>query len=240
MDEFVKGVFTAPVATLLIVFGMPFLLIAVVGNISGKIEPGVKGRIASGVLGGALLFIGLAMHFTQDVSKSFPIPSEHAELNKATMPPEKATNGEASATRESIEAMPNTSGQEAKMSSGSVGSARSVADNEPNDHIAAAQLITEGTAIRGSLATNQDRDFYKFNAPGSGTRVILRKLSVPGFNGTVDIYDAVENQIASGTTFGDQTISLFFESVAGAVYYIVVKSLHYKSRGDYELVMRKE
>ena len=49
MDEFIKGVLTAPLATLLIVAGILFLFVAVVGNISGKIEPGVKGRIASGV-----------------------------------------------------------------------------------------------------------------------------------------------------------------------------------------------
>jgi hypothetical protein len=65
MDEFVKTVFTAPVATLFIVAGILFLLIAVVGNISGKIEPGVKGRITSGVLGLTFVLIGLAMHLTQ-------------------------------------------------------------------------------------------------------------------------------------------------------------------------------
>lgn len=48
MSELITGIFSAPIATLFVVAGMVFLLIAVVGNISGRIEPGAKGRIASG------------------------------------------------------------------------------------------------------------------------------------------------------------------------------------------------
>src|SRR6185369_773791 len=39
-----------------------FLGVAVVGNISGKIQPGVYGRIAAGALGGLLLLYGIANH----------------------------------------------------------------------------------------------------------------------------------------------------------------------------------
>jgi hypothetical protein len=44
MGAVIKAVFAAPLATLFIVAGMLFLLIGVVGNISGKIEPGEKAR----------------------------------------------------------------------------------------------------------------------------------------------------------------------------------------------------
>lgn len=77
MDEIVKGVFTAPLATVFVVAGMIFLLIAVVGNIGGKIEPGTKGRVISGILGLALIITGLAMHLTQQAPQ-IPIPSEKA------------------------------------------------------------------------------------------------------------------------------------------------------------------
>jgi hypothetical protein len=50
MDEIVKGIFTAPLATVFVIAGVIFLLVAVVGNISGKIEPGAKGRVISGRL----------------------------------------------------------------------------------------------------------------------------------------------------------------------------------------------
>jgi hypothetical protein len=65
MNELAKAVFTAPLATIFIVAGILFLLIAVVGNISGKIEPGEKGRIVSGVAGIIFIFLGLAMHVMQ-------------------------------------------------------------------------------------------------------------------------------------------------------------------------------
>ncbi|HHW77490.1 MAG TPA: hypothetical protein GX399_10785 [Xanthomonadaceae bacterium] len=44
---------------------MIFLLIAVIGNISGKIEPGSKARIASGVFGLAFILVGILMHVMQ-------------------------------------------------------------------------------------------------------------------------------------------------------------------------------
>lgn len=65
MDELVKGVFTAPLATLFIISGMIFLLIAVIGNISGRIEPGLKARIISGVFGLGFILVGILMHVMQ-------------------------------------------------------------------------------------------------------------------------------------------------------------------------------
>ena len=51
----------APITTLLVVAGLLFLLIAVVGNVAGRIEPGRTGRVASGVIGAVLLTIGLSL-----------------------------------------------------------------------------------------------------------------------------------------------------------------------------------
>jgi uncharacterized protein YecT (DUF1311 family) len=65
MGELVKGVFTAPIATLFIIGGMLFLLVAVLGNISGKIEPGLKARIISGVFGLAFILVGVSIHVMQ-------------------------------------------------------------------------------------------------------------------------------------------------------------------------------
>jgi hypothetical protein len=70
MEEMVKSVFTAPIATLFIVAGMLFLLIAVVGKISGKIEPGERARMVSGVAGLIFISLGLTIHFTQTEKKT--------------------------------------------------------------------------------------------------------------------------------------------------------------------------
>jgi hypothetical protein len=80
MDELVKGVFTAPVATLFIVGGMLFLLVAVLGNISGKVEPGPRARIISGVFGLAFILVGISMHVMQ------------SELNPPTTPTASSTS----------------------------------------------------------------------------------------------------------------------------------------------------
>jgi hypothetical protein len=116
----------------------------------------------------------------------------------------------------------------------------STEEKEPNDHITAANLITEGATVRGSIGTKQDRDFFKIKTSGSTTRVILRKLSLPGFGATVEIYDSVENKVNGKAEFGDKPVSLSFESNAGSIYFIVVTSYDYRYTGDYEPIVRKE
>lgn len=65
MDELIKSLFSAPLATIFVIAGLVFLLLAVVGNVSGKIEPGPKGRVFSGILGVSFVLVGLSMHFMQ-------------------------------------------------------------------------------------------------------------------------------------------------------------------------------
>ena len=72
MDDIVKTVFSTPIPNLLILVGLLFLTIAIVGRISGKIDPGNAGRIAAGVIGGALLVTGRLMHLRLSSS---PAPS---------------------------------------------------------------------------------------------------------------------------------------------------------------------
>lgn len=225
MDEFVKSVFAAPVATLFIVAGILFLFIAVVGNISGRIEPGVKGRIASGVLGLTFVLIGLAMHLTQKVPQIPGPPATSQQQIKRDQP---------------AEAPRTATARETELPSEVTVSVPSTEDKEPNDHITAANLISEGATVRGSIGTKQDRDFFKIKTSGSMTRVILRKLSLPGFAATVEIYDSVENKIKENTEFGDQPVTLSFESNAGSIYFIVVNHYNYEHTGDYELTVRKE
>jgi len=61
VDKLVEAVFSAPTATLLVVAGLAFLAVAVVGNISGKISPGPQGRVAAGTIGALLLAGGIVM-----------------------------------------------------------------------------------------------------------------------------------------------------------------------------------
>ena len=62
MNELLAIIFGSPVANLLIIAGLGFLGIAVVGNVSGKIQPGTGGRLLSGLMGLCLLAGGLFMY----------------------------------------------------------------------------------------------------------------------------------------------------------------------------------
>jgi photosystem II stability/assembly factor-like uncharacterized protein len=93
MDELIKAVLAAPVANLFIVGGLVFLGIAVVGQISGKIEPGKTGRIASGVLGAILLVVGLVIHLRpMPAPSSVPVSLEATPVSPTNTPaPPEAT-----------------------------------------------------------------------------------------------------------------------------------------------------
>ena len=62
MSELIAAVLSAPMATLLTVAGLFFVGIAVMGKISGKVEPDRHGRVASGVIGVILLGTGFAVY----------------------------------------------------------------------------------------------------------------------------------------------------------------------------------
>jgi heme/copper-type cytochrome/quinol oxidase subunit 3 len=68
--------------TLLLLVGLAFVAVAVVGNISGKISPGKEGRIAAAILGGCLVAGGIWYHMTMhrfrvsDIAVVSPGPQE--------------------------------------------------------------------------------------------------------------------------------------------------------------------
>jgi hypothetical protein len=59
--DFLSTALGAPTAKLLIVAGLLFLGVAVVGNITGRIQPGALGRILGGFVGPLLIVGGLAL-----------------------------------------------------------------------------------------------------------------------------------------------------------------------------------
>lgn len=69
MDELIGHLVDAPQANILIVAGLVFLGIAVVGKISGKIEPGKFGRITAALIGLGLVAYGLRMHSDEDKAR---------------------------------------------------------------------------------------------------------------------------------------------------------------------------
>lgn len=62
MSDFLSHLVDAPFSNILILAGLGFLAVAVIGKISGKIDPSASGRVMSGVLGIALLIYGIYSH----------------------------------------------------------------------------------------------------------------------------------------------------------------------------------
>jgi hypothetical protein len=62
MDTLLNDIFHAQPDALLMIAGLVFIAVAVVGSIKTYIDPGKAGRIAAGVVGAILLIAGVAMY----------------------------------------------------------------------------------------------------------------------------------------------------------------------------------
>lgn len=98
MEKLIEAIFTVTAPKLLVLAGLMFLLIAVVGKIAGKIESDKGGRIAAGIVGAVLLVAGLVLQTTNSPESSptpvavdtTPAPANPAPTRpKSTPPPAK-------------------------------------------------------------------------------------------------------------------------------------------------------
>ena len=83
MKESMDALFSAPLANILVVAGVVFLLVAVLGTVAGKIDPGKGGRIAAGAIGVVLLAVGLSMHLVvAKMSDGVGVAKEEARVQQ--------------------------------------------------------------------------------------------------------------------------------------------------------------
>ena len=83
MVDFLKEALHAPLGTIFVLAGLAFVGIAIIGKISGKIEPDKFGRIAGGVVGAGLVIVGLFMH-AQEAQTHSGTSSQDQGTNKTT------------------------------------------------------------------------------------------------------------------------------------------------------------
>jgi len=128
MKEMIETIFSAPLASILVVAGIVFLFVAVLGAVAGKIDPGKEGRIAAGAIGGVLLVIGLGMHL---------VVSERANGGATAQPPavEKPRGQAEEAARRQAEEVARRQAEEA---------ARRQAQANPCDPI----IVPQGATCR--------------------------------------------------------------------------------------------
>jgi hypothetical protein len=63
MQDMLARLVDLPLARVFLLAGIIFLLVAVMGRVEGKIEPGNAGRVGAAVIGVLLVAMGLAMYF---------------------------------------------------------------------------------------------------------------------------------------------------------------------------------
>src|SRR3990172_5391397 len=82
MHDVVTRLVDVPLTRMFVLAGVIFLLVAVLGRIEGKIEPGKLGRIGASVVGAILLLVGLAMHALEGHARG-GLPRENAAQQPA-------------------------------------------------------------------------------------------------------------------------------------------------------------
>jgi hypothetical protein len=117
MQDVILRLVDVPMVRMFILSGIIFLMIAVLGKIEGKIEPGRIGRIGAAILGIALVLIGLLMQFgeTHDIYAKLP-PNVVASL-----PPENvvaASAASAPAATSPIKVVSGTYGRNCNAKAG--------------------------------------------------------------------------------------------------------------------------
>lgn len=81
ITELVKAILSAPVANVLILVGLVFLGLAILGKAQGKFELDKNGRIAATVLGAVLVIIGLIIYLYQSTR-----PPETPSVTPTSLP----------------------------------------------------------------------------------------------------------------------------------------------------------
>ncbi|WP_157654257.1 hypothetical protein [Burkholderia ubonensis] len=235
MGEIVKDVVNAPLATIFVIAGMIFLFVAAVGNISGKVEPGSRGRIISGILGAAFVIVGIILYSQQTPrmpSSSDTTPATERASASRTIPEQRG----AGQTLPATVATPQTPHIENNHATPAATTPR--VEKGAGNEITSAYKVALGETIMGRMSKAQDRVFYTFKTadhPTGTIRVILRKR----FGASVTIYNAVERNIRWGWQFNEDPVTLSFDSAPNSTYYIMVERKD-ENWGGYELVVREE
>src|SRR5271169_1046692 len=65
MQDVITKLVDVPFARMFVLAGIIFLLVAVLGKVEGKIDPGNMGRIGASILGVVLLIIGVILQYVE-------------------------------------------------------------------------------------------------------------------------------------------------------------------------------
>lgn len=228
MESAIVALKDTPIPTILVIAGIVFLLLAIAGQLAGRIAVAPERQRWAAVIGGGLLVLGVALHVVPQ-SRLISRGTDETPASRPSTPQTKEQRPQPSDVSPSTPPSTPESSVQALTE-----------EKEPNNDMRTATVITEGTTVRGSIATDQDQDFFRLNPSGYKARVLVRIHSPSHFVLLVIVYDQVEKVLAMYPATVLQPATFSFESMPGSPYYIVVRTPGSGQRGSYELEVRKE
>ncbi|MGE5758574.1 MAG: hypothetical protein ACM3W8_06885, partial [Sideroxydans sp.] len=173
MQDVILKLVDVPMVRMFVLAGIIFLMIAVLGKIEGKIEPGRIGRIGAAILGAVLIVIGLAMQYgeSHDVYAKLP-PNVIAALPPQNVVAAAPVSAAANTEMASIKVVSGTYGRNCSAKAGNATALLSKACDGKNS----CDFTIDTTALEDP-APNCSKDFAAEWKCGNGNAVYSAALS---------------------------------------------------------------
>lgn len=173
MQDVILKLVDVPMVRMFVLAGIIFLMIAVLGKIEGKIEPGRIGRIGAAILGAVLIVIGLAMQYGESHDVYAKLPTNVV----AALPPQNVVaavpvSAAANTEMASIKVVSGTYGRNCNAKAGNATALLSKACDGKN-----SCDFTIDTAALEDPAPNCSKDFAAEWKCGNGNAVYSAALS---------------------------------------------------------------
>lgn len=185
MQEVIMRLADVPIARMFVLAGIIFLVIAVLGKVEGKIDPGQVGRIGASILGVVLMIIGVVMQYAEMhevrqeqlaiLQKS--VASVSATVSGAITPKASEVHAAGADNRPAVKVV---SGSYARACNGKAGNATAslakACDGKPECDYAVEAVALENSPV------NCARDFAAEWKCGSGSTVYSATLPAEALN----------------------------------------------------------
>jgi hypothetical protein len=171
MQDVILRLVDVPMVRMFVLSGIIFLMIAVLGKIEGKIEPGRIGRIGAAILGAVLILIGLIMQF----GETHDMYAKLAPNLAAALPPQNvvaAVSAPPGVELTAIKVVSGTYGRNCNAKAGNATALLSKACDGKN-----SCDFTIDTAALEDPAPNCSKDFAAEWKCGNGNAVYSAALS---------------------------------------------------------------
>jgi hypothetical protein len=173
MKDVILRLVDVPIVRMFVLSGIIFLMVAVLGKIEGKIEPGRIGRIGAAILGAVLILIGLIMQYgeTPDMYAKLP-PTLIASVSPPSVVAVAPVSAAANTPAATIKVVSGTYGRNCNAKAGNA----TLPLAKACDGHGSCDFVIDTTALEDP-APNCSKDFVAEWKCGDGNAVYSAALS---------------------------------------------------------------